>query len=188
MLASTCRGTRRCAPPALPCASPEALDTLVAAAFTAYRGELLAYARKMTRDPDVAEDIVAEAFCRLTVQVRAGATPVLARSWLYRVVANLVVSRARHAAVAERAGPRLVALEGAHSPETELLDLERRSDLADALETLPGDARLGLVLAAIGFSGREIALRIGRSEAATRTYLHRGRRRMRTRLELGAAP
>jgi len=187
VLASTSRGNRRYAPPAPLCTPLEAADAVVIAAFTAYRGELLAYARRLTRDSDVAEDIVAEAFCRLTCQVHAGRTPELIRSWLYRVVGNLVVSRARHAAVAERAEPRLVAVGGADSPETELLDLERRSDLAAALDGLPTDARLGLLLWAVGFSGREIALRIGRSEAATRTYLHRGRRRVRARLELTAS-
>jgi DNA-directed RNA polymerase specialized sigma24 family protein len=44
------------------------------------------------------------------------------------------------------------------------------------------EARLGLMMAARGFSGREIAAALGRSEVATRTLLCRARQRLRNRL------
>lgn len=44
------------------------------------------------------------------------------------------------------------------------------------------DARTGLILAAQGYSGREIAEVLGRSEAATRTLMCRARRDIRREL------
>jgi DNA-directed RNA polymerase specialized sigma24 family protein len=60
---------------------------------------------------------------------------------------------------------------------------ERTAELEAALAGLPADARLGLLLAGQGFSGREIAEAIGRSEAATRTLMCRVRMRVRSQLE-----
>jgi len=56
------------------------------------------------------------------------------------------------------------------------IDHERARELAP-------DARVALLLAAQGFSGREIAETIGRSEIATRTLMCRARLDLRRRLE-----
>ena len=49
------------------------------------------------------------------------------------------------------------------------------------------NARTGLVMAAEGYTGREIALALGRSEVATRALLFRARVRMRQSLLLAEA-
>ena len=49
----------------------------------------------------------------------------------------------------------------------------------DGLARLAPDARVALVMAAHGFSGREIATSLGRTETATRTLMFRAREQMR---------
>jgi RNA polymerase sigma-70 factor (ECF subfamily) len=158
----------------------EELEVIYRAHASALRGRLLA----MTRDPAVADDLVSEAFIRLAVQIRADRTPDDPAAWLYRVGANLVVSRARRASVATRALPGLVRREAARSPEDEVLDRERDLLLHDVLGSLADADREIVVLAARGYRPEEIAGIIGRSGPATRTRLCRARGRLRSRLEV----
>lgn len=68
------------------------------------------------------------------------------------------------------------------------LRAERTALVRAALEHLPRDARVGLLLAANGFSGREIADAIGRTELATRTLICRARMELRERLRMLEGP
>lgn len=158
----------------------DTLETLFLANAAWLRGRLLA----MTRDPAVADDLVSEAFLRLALELRAGRAPQDPRAWLYRVGANLVVSRARRSAVAARAMPGLLERDLAPSPEDEVVHRERDLLLHEGLGALAGDDRRIVVLAAHGYRSQEIAAMIGCSDAATRTRLCRARGRLRTRLEL----
>ena len=75
---------------------------LVAAIYDSHKRELFTFAIRACRDHEAAEDLVHEAFIRLIVEVDAGRTPRNVRAWLYRVIANLIASRQRHATVAGR--------------------------------------------------------------------------------------
>jgi RNA polymerase sigma factor (sigma-70 family) len=158
-------------------------EALVLAAYEAHARDLNAFARSLVREREAAEDVVAEAYLRLVREVHAGRAPDDVRGWLYRVTANLVLSRGRRIAVARRFVTRLVDRRTAESPEARHLRLDIPDDLREAVLALPADARVAVVMAARGASGREIAEAIGRSEAATRTLLTRSRQRVRARLE-----
>ena len=60
---------------------------------------------------------------------------------------------------------------------------ERRDAVQIALDAMSPDARTALLLAANGFSGREIAHALGRTELATRALLCRARTHLRETLE-----
>jgi DNA-directed RNA polymerase specialized sigma24 family protein len=60
----------------------------------------------------------------------------------------------------------------------------RNSAVLEGLATLPTDARAALLMAAQGFTGREIATVLGRSEVATRTMMFRARQKLRLYLVL----
>jgi RNA polymerase sigma factor (sigma-70 family) len=162
-------------------------DDLVTNAYQAYHQELYSFLARATQDDSAAEDLLQEAFLRLTKEARAGRLPEQTRAWLYRVASNLVVSRSRRRSTVFRWLDRYGQTEERggidESPESVLLSRERTAELEAALAGLPADARLGLLLAGQGFSGREIAEAIGRSEAATRTLMCRVRMRVRTQLE-----
>jgi len=152
-------------------------------AWDAYHGGIYAFLVDATRDGSTAEDLLQETFARLAREARAGRVPEQVRPWLYRVAGNLVVSRARRVLSARRWFDRFGVPEHrdsvAESLEARLLRREAFEDLDDVLKHLAPDARAALLLAAEGFTGREIAESIGRSEAATRTLLCRARMRVR---------
>jgi RNA polymerase sigma-70 factor (ECF subfamily) len=159
-----------------------ALGAQTGDAYQRLAGELNGFLIRTVRDPDVAADLLSDAFTRLLVEERAGRWPDQPRAWLYRVASNLAMSRGRHLQVVARVDR---SLQGAYrepkdaSADVEVLRRERRGDLDRALEQLTTDARTALLLAAAGFDGREISDTIGRSEAATRTLLCRSRLRLR---------
>jgi RNA polymerase sigma factor (sigma-70 family) len=160
-------------------------DAIVVAAWAEHHEELYAFLVRTTRDPETAEDLLSEAFLRLTKEVRAERTPDNVRAWLYRVAANLAMSRGRRLAASLRWLTRTAAAGRPvddDPPEAGYLAREGRSELVAALEGLGADARAALLLSAEGFSGPEIAVAIGRSEAATRTLLCRTRLAVRRRL------
>ncbi len=165
-------------------AARRATDELVTAAYRAHQRELYSFALHGTRDPEAAEDLTQEAFVRLLREVADGHTPDNVRAWLYRVVANLIVSRGRRSTVADRWRSFLGQRDETHeSPELLTLRRESNQGVRDALGDLSADARTALLLAASGFSGREIATTIGRTEAATRVLLCRARLQLRQRVE-----
>jgi RNA polymerase sigma factor (sigma-70 family) len=151
-----------------------------------YQAEHLAlfrFVRAATGDDEAAEDVLQEAFVRLIREVAAGRPPDNAHAWLFRVATNLVVSQVRRARTAERHLADLDRDLLAASPEQLVLLTERDAELRVALDDLPTDARVALLLAARGFSGREIAHTLGRTEGAVRTLLCRSRIRVRERLD-----
>ncbi|MDF2734527.1 MAG: polymerase, sigma-24 subunit, subfamily [Chloroflexota bacterium] len=155
---------------------------LVTAIYDAHQGELFSFALRSSRDREAAEDLVHEAFVRLIVELDAGREPANIRAWLYRVIANLVVSRARRAAVAQRQLGALVTQQVDGGPEPEFLEQERKQDIDAVLAEIGPDARTALLMAASGFNGLEIAEAIGRSAIATRALMCRSRLRLRERL------
>jgi hypothetical protein len=157
------------------------MDTadLVASTYDAHQRELYSFALRSTRDPEVAEDVLQEAFTRLIVEVEAGRTPDNIRAWLYRVIANLIASGAGDgrspalgALVSDDidAGPSRVPRPGAPFGSRGRPRRARRGE------------RIALVMAANGFKGIEIADAIGRSSSATRTMMCRSRVHLRQRL------
>ncbi len=160
-------------------------DRAVIDAWDAHHDELFGFLVGSCRDQVVAEDLLQDTFLRLTREARAGRMPALVRPWLYRVAANLAISRGRRRSTALRwllaqpdPGSRT-----AESPESRSVRQESASDLAAALALLPADARAALLLAGQGFTGIEIAVAIGKSQSATRTLMCRARVRVRAELE-----
>jgi RNA polymerase sigma-70 factor (ECF subfamily) len=157
-------------------------EDLVLRAFDEHQHELMSFSYGITRDVGAAEDLVQETFLRLVAELGKGPAPENLRAWLYRVCGNLAVSRARRRAVADRLAHLLPIGQNAPSPELGTLRDEQTATLHQALMRIAPDGRTALVLAANGFSGREIARALGRSETATRTLMFRARERLRDQL------
>jgi RNA polymerase sigma-70 factor (ECF subfamily) len=169
-----------------------ACQAAVLDAYDTHHDEVWAFLLDATRDGTVAEDLLQEVFLRLLREARAGRMPEQVRPWLYRVATNLAISRGRRLVSARRWLERFGVAEHraavAESPEKRYLRHEAAADLDVVLAGLGADARAALLLSAEGFSGREIAAAIGRTEVATRTLLCRARMRVRHELiETGGA-
>ena len=80
-------------PPDQASAEPPGSET-IEGLFAALESPLLSYSLRLADDPDVAEDIVQEAFMRLHAQFDEVREP---RRWLYRTVHNLALNHRRQA-------------------------------------------------------------------------------------------
>jgi RNA polymerase sigma-70 factor, ECF subfamily len=149
------------------------------AAFDNHQRALTSYAYALTRDREAADDLVQETFVRLINELQKGRQPENVQAWLFRVCSNLVVSGARRRNVAQRFITQITPHDTEVDAEYETLRREMSGELLDGLARLAPDARVALVMAAHGFSGREIADALGRTETSTRTTMFRAREQMR---------
>jgi RNA polymerase sigma-70 factor, ECF subfamily len=151
----------------------------VMAAYDANQRRLTSFAYALTRDADVADDLVQESFLRLVKEHAAGRQPENVTAWLFRVCSNLATSRGRRGTVARRFLERGPSQDVEVAAEVEMLRHELSEALVAALAILTDEARTAVVMAAHGFSGREIAESLGRTETSTRTLMFRARERLR---------
>jgi RNA polymerase sigma-70 factor (ECF subfamily) len=149
------------------------------AAYDEHQRKLTGFAYALTRDREAADDLVQESFVRLINELQKGRRPENIQAWLFRVCSNLVVSGARRRNVAQRFIAQITPRDTEIDAEYETLRREMSGELLDALARLQVDARIALVMAANGFSGREIATSLGRTETSTRTMMFRAREQLR---------
>lgn len=122
------------------------------------------------RDSALAEDIAQEALARVAEgwkKVRATESP---SAWAHRVAFNRAKSHFRHRAFHDRVMPRLAVSEFAEHP-----DVEARVDILDALDALPEQQRVALILRFFAdLSVREAALALSCPENTVKTNTRRG--------------
>jgi RNA polymerase sigma-70 factor, ECF subfamily len=159
-----------------------AVEGIVGSAYEVHRAALMRYLTGITRDAVIAEDLVQDAFLRLTVEISAGRVPDDIGPWLYRVAHNLAMSRGRRLSVADRKRSALAVPDQPESPESVALAAERDREVSRVVAELDPVHQEALALAALGYGGVEIARTIGRSHGATRTLLCRARAAARARL------
>jgi RNA polymerase sigma factor (sigma-70 family) len=152
------------------------VEQQLAGAYLDHRESIRATVLRMTRDQDVADDILHEAYLRLTRAAQSGPLPTNVPAWLRRVATNLVVDWARR-----RRLEALTRPDDRHEagPEAIVVDRELHQALAEALAQLPDDARRALLLYGAGYPSLEIGALIGRTDGATRTLLCRARKQTR---------
>lgn len=144
---------------------------------------LFRFIKGVVREQELAEDLLQEAFLRLVAEMRV-APPENIHAWLYRVATNLAISRGRRTQTMIRHLPQLGTTRHASSPEQRALADERDDALRLALASLPVETRAAVVLASSGFTAREIAGTLGKSEGAVRMHVSRGRLRLRRLIAL----
>jgi RNA polymerase sigma-70 factor (ECF subfamily) len=153
-------------------------DAVLTAAYLEHREPVRRWLVARTHDPDIAEELLHEAFMRLMRELRRGTDVENPRAWLFHAASNLLVSHARHAQVVSRHTPHEPSFEAA-SAEAVVLTQERMDHLQRALAELsPADRDL-LLAAGMGGEGPELAAAAGISDVALRTRLCRARKRLR---------
>lgn len=137
---------------------------------------LLRVARRLTWDPDSAEDLVQEtmlAAWRGFHQFRAGTN---ARAWLFRILINAFHSRGR------KSRPALVPLAACDS--TADASWPVGAEINEALEALPVEQRTVLLLGVVeGFTCQEMATILGVPMGTVMSRMARAREAMRGRLK-----
>jgi len=143
---------------------------------TAYRDDLQRFGYWLTRDRDVAQDLVQETFLRAWRSIDRLHSVEAAKSWL------ITILRRENARRFERIQPQYsdVPTEALPAARTEYDTSTEAFVLRRALERLPEDYRDPLILQVIhGYSQKEIAAHLGISVAGAGTRLFRARQQLR---------
>jgi RNA polymerase sigma-70 factor (ECF subfamily) len=154
-------------------------------------------ALRMTRNPSDAEDLVQETFLRAYRGFGGFKEGTNLKAWLYRILTNTYINSYR----AKRRRPEesdlgeledfylyrhLGGLEGARagrSAEDELLDFVSEHEVKSAVESLPDNFRMPVLLADVeGFSYKEIAEILDIPIGTVMSRLHRGRKALQKAL------
>ncbi|MFZ1491076.1 MAG: sigma-70 family RNA polymerase sigma factor [Ilumatobacteraceae bacterium] len=162
-----------------------------------YAPQLYSAALRMTRNSADAEDLVQETFLKAYRSFHTFAEGSNLRAWLYRILTNTFIntyrSKQRRPDESDIADiedlylyRRLPAMESAiasRSAEDQLFDLFTDGEVKGALEALPENFRLPVLLADVeGFSYKEIAEMLDIPIGTVMSRLHRGRKAMQKSL------
>ncbi len=154
-------------------------------------------ALRMTRNPSDAEDLVQETYLKAFRAFNSFTEGTNLKAWLYRILTNTYINTYR----AKKRRPeesdiddlenfylyrRLGGLEGAsagRSAEDEVLDHFTETEVKEAIEALPEQFRMAVLLGDVeGFSYKEIAEILDVPIGTVMSRLHRGRRALQKRL------
>jgi RNA polymerase sigma-70 factor (ECF subfamily) len=146
-------------------------------------------ARHLLRDPEDARDGAQEALARAMVKLGHFRCESSFATWLHRLTFNVCVdlaARRRAQRVELLADDARVAPGPSPAREAELAEL--RAELRAELDAIPADqARVVVLKDALGLSFEEVASVAGLPVGTAKCYAHRGRARLRARLEEAAA-
>jgi RNA polymerase sigma-70 factor (ECF subfamily) len=160
-----------------------------------YQGRAYRLAVRILKDEDLAKDAVQDGFLKAYGSLAKFEGRSGFYTWLYRLIFNLCIDMkrrdrsGRHVEWDETVARDIANVPGAAIPHTDAgpgRALERsqlRVALAEAIETLPEDARRTLVLREVdGLSYTEIAESLGVAKGTVMSRLHHARRRVREAL------
>ncbi len=162
-----------------------------------YMGPLYSAALRMTRNPADAEDLVQETYLRAYRGFDSFQEGTNLKAWLYRILTNTFINQYRAAKrrpeqsdiedvedlyLYRRLGGLEAAMAG-RSPETEVLEGIPDAEVKEALESLPEQFRMAVLLADVeGFAYKEIAEILDIPIGTVMSRLHRGRKQLQKRL------
>jgi RNA polymerase sigma-70 factor (ECF subfamily) len=142
---------------------------------------LLRVAYRITGSEEAAEDLCQEAFFRYYEKSMVFPNPEEAKYWLIRVVKNSALNYAKRKERERRAYQRAFR-EDQRTPETSeglLLKKETRQEVIEALNRLPENLRMVLVLKEYGdLNYKEIGRTLGISEGNVKVRVFRARERL----------
>jgi RNA polymerase sigma-70 factor (ECF subfamily) len=147
-----------------------------------------------TRHADEADEVVQESFLKVFERLEQYRPDLPFEAWLTRVLVNGCLDRTKARARRSRwqspvdevatLAQRVASREP--SPERRVLDHERKTRLAEAIDQLPARQKTVVLLTQLGeHSSAEVGEMTGLSESTVRVHLHRAMRRLR---ELLGAP
>jgi len=158
---------------------------------------LYSAALRMTRNPSDAEDLVQETYLKAYRGFGSFEQGTNLKAWLYRILTNTFINRYRAAKRRPEETDlddvedfylyrRLGGLEEARasrSAEDELMDLFSEAEVKGALDALPEQFKMAVLLADVeGFSYKEIASILDIPIGTVMSRLHRGRKNLQKAL------
>jgi RNA polymerase sigma-70 factor, ECF subfamily len=162
-----------------------------------FMDQLYSAALRMTRNPADAEDLVQETYLRAYRGFGGFQAGTNLKAWLYKILTNTYINiyRAKKRRPDEvdfdsaedfflfRRLGGLEAAEAGKTPESLVLDAMPESVVKDAIDALPEQFRVAVLLADVeGFSYKEIAEMTEVPIGTVMSRLHRGRKQLQARL------
>jgi RNA polymerase sigma-70 factor, ECF subfamily len=149
-----------------------------------YSNTLMRRIRRVMRDHSDAEDVLQETLLSAFTHLKSFEGRSSVSTWMTRIAINAALSRLRKNQrltisideVGEETGPALssVLQDDSLDAEGQLIHAERRELVAEAVDRLPSSLRSVLELRIRdGFSGKQIAQKVGISESAVKSRLLR---------------
>jgi RNA polymerase sigma-70 factor (ECF subfamily) len=150
-------------------------------------------AMRLTRNPADAEDLLQETFLRAFAAYDSFEPGTNLKAWLYRILMNTYISSYRK----QKRSPQTVSSDeledfslyrqiiedGGRTPEAEVLATIPDEEVKSALDELPEQFRVAVLLADVeGFSYKEIADITDTSIGTVMSRLHRGRKALQKAL------
>ena len=156
----------------------EAFERLVEATYS----EIFTLAARLTQNHDDALDVVQEAYLRAYRGLIDFRGEARFSTWMHRITVNcattLLTRRGRYRC--DQIQQDVIDLNGEYQPERRLDASEISSEIRSALDDLPTNLRVVVVLRDVfDLAQTEIANQLGISVTAVKVRLHRGRKRMR---------
>jgi RNA polymerase sigma-70 factor, ECF subfamily len=154
----------------------------------AHQGSLYAYLLRMSGRPDVAEDIVQEAFVRVLTNLDRFDPRYRFSTWLFTIARRLYLNAAqRHRPAYDTEAVQAWQCRSA-GPEQPTVDEEVEDNLRDAVQAalmqLPPDQREVVILFhQLDWPIALIAQHMDKPEGTIKSHLHRARKRMRAMIE-----
>lgn len=142
-------------------------------------------ARHLLRDPEDARDAAQEALTKVCVRLPQFRGDAQFSTWLHRLVVNTCRDAAdRRASRTHEPLADDLAAGQAHDPVRAAGVSELRRELCDSLaQILPREAQVIVLRDAMGYSFEEIAGAVGMPVGTAKCHAHRGRARLRAKLE-----
>jgi RNA polymerase sigma-70 factor (ECF subfamily) len=152
--------------------------------FQEHSGWIYGYCLRFLRSPEEAEDALQATYLNACRSLGAGVRPSVGSAWLLRIAQNVCLTRLRSSGRRdrlERVQDVTVLEETIPAPDRPVDDLV---GLTGALASLPDRQRQAILLREWqGLSHREVAHRLGLTEAAAETLIFRARRSLAAALE-----
>jgi RNA polymerase sigma-70 factor (ECF subfamily) len=142
---------------------------------------LFRVACRITNNEEAAEDLCQEAFFRLYEKNMVFPNPEEAKYWLIRVVKNAALNYVKRKDRERKAYQKAFREETRSSDtgEKDLLKKETRAEIREALEKLPENLRMVLILKEYGeLNYKEIGRALGISEGNVKVRVFRARERL----------
>jgi RNA polymerase sigma-70 factor (ECF subfamily) len=158
----------------------------LAEVYRRHGGAVFALARRVLRDPGLAEEVVQEVFTRLwSSPERFDAERGSLRSWLLAQVHSRSIDRLRSDTSRKQREERDArrTVEAGYDVEREAWDLVVADRVRDVLATLPDGERQAVELAYFdGYTYREVARLLDVPEGTIKSRIRSGLKRLRTEL------
>lgn len=164
--------------------------------FEAYRGPLLNFIYRYVQDRQIAEELTQEVFIRVYKSAASYRPEAMFSTWVYRIATNICLNElrtGRHKYEVEFKGPDDTDGSLQYDPVDERTRVKtdenmvrdhQRQVVSRALGKLPKKQKMALMMSMYDqLSYREIGRRMGCSEAAVKSIIHRSKLALRNLLK-----